>query len=395
MSNIKEEKTSTNDGNWDNDSIMIKYIDILFKNRKFLILSTVVVGLIATFLLFFIIKPIYYSSAVVKSTGKTTGLGGLLSSSNIPDISGLDEISGGSASAKELSLYYQILISRRCLEETIIKFNLMDVYDFKYMQDAVKNFRENILEITKDNKSGTMEIGIYDFSPERAKEITSFLITQLNKINIELNVQNAKANREFIEQRYDLIKKDLKNAEDSLKSYQEIYGIAPELVAKAIIQSEIQTITELKSEEIKLDILKKILSPDQIEIKLQEEKINSLKKQIEKINNSEGESDKMSLKESPQKIMNFIRLQRNVEIQNKLLTFIIPLYEQAKIEEKKEMPSVLILDHPVVPELKKKPKRIITILLSMLITFVFLSVSIIVYETNVKKIIQTIKSQKD
>ncbi|MFA5403568.1 MAG: GNVR domain-containing protein [Ignavibacteria bacterium] len=390
----KEEKIPEHKNISDYDSIAIKYINIFYNNKKFILISTVSVGLIATFLLFFVIKPVYYSSAIVKSAGKSSGLGGLLTSGSMADIAGLDELSGSGSSVKELALYNQILISRRCLEETIIKFNLMDVYDFRYMQDAVKNFRENILDITKDNKSGTMEIGVYDISPERAKEIASFLITQLNKINIELNVQNAKTNREFIEQRYDLIRRDLVKAEDSLKLYQENNGIAPDVIAKAVLQTEVQTIAELKSEEIKLDILKKILSPDQIEIKVQEEKINSLNKQIDEINNSENRSDLLKLKDSPRKIMDFMRLQRNVEIQNKLLAFILPLYEQAKIEEKKEMPSVLVLDQPVVPEHKKKPKRVLSILISMLIALLFLSISVIVYDTMIKKIIITLKSKK-
>ena len=386
-----EEKIRANENNTENDSVAVMYIRILLNHKKFILIFTIIIGIIASFLLFFIIKPVYYSSATVKTTGKSTGLGGLLTGGSMPDIGGLDELSGGGSSVKELALYNQILLSRRCLEETIIKFNLMDVYNFKYMQDAVRNVRENIIEISKDTKSGTMEIGVYDISPERAKEIASFLIVQLNKINIELNVQNAKSNREFIEQRFNLIKKDLTNAEDSLKIYQDNFGLAPDVVAKAVLQSEVQTEAELKSEEVKLEILRKILTPDQSEIKVQEEKISSLKKQIENINNSNNESDILRLKNSPQRIMGFLRLQRNVEIQNKLLIFILPLFEQAKIEEKKEMPSVLVLDQPVVPELKKKPKRIVSIVLSMLVSFVFLSVCTLLYETLVKKIINTLK----
>lgn len=393
MSNI-ENKIRENDATVDHESIALRYIGILLPYKKFLIISTIVVGIIASFLLFFVIKPVFYSSATVKTTVKSSGLGGLLAAGNMPDIGGLDELSGGGTSAKELALYSQILISRRCIEETITKFNLMDVYDFRYMEQAVKNFRENILEISKDNKSNTMEIGVYDYSPERAKEIASFLIMQLNKINIELNVQNAKNNREFIEQRYNLIKKDLSVAEDSLKIYQDIYGLAPDLVAKAVLQSEVQSEAELKSEEVKLEILRKILTPDQSEIKLQEEKISSLKKQIEEIKNSDNTSDVLRLKNSPQKIMGYLRLQRNVEIQNKLLVFILPLFEQAKIEEKKEMPSVLVLDQPVVPELKNKPKRVKNILFSMFITFVFLSVSIILYETQLKSLINSLRRKR-
>jgi uncharacterized protein involved in exopolysaccharide biosynthesis len=55
-----------------------------------------------------------------------------------------------------------------------------------------------------------------------------------------------------------------------------------------------------------------------------------------------------------------------VEIQYKILQFIAPLYEQAKVEENRSTPSVVVLDHASVPELKAKPK----ILLYGLLAFV-------------------------
>jgi tyrosine-protein kinase Etk/Wzc len=380
----------------ENESIILKYISILIKYKKFLIISTLTIGLIATILMFFVIKPLFYSSGIVKVSSKTSSITGLLSGGNVPDIGGLDELSGSSGPAKEIALYSQILNSRRCIEETINKFNLMEVYDHKYYQKAIADFRENVLDISKDTKSGTMEIGVYDFSPERAKEIASFLIVQLNKINTELNVLNAKNNREFIEQRYNIIKKELKQAEDSLKEYQQVYGLAPDITTKAVLQTTVQLEVEIKAEEVKLELLQKILSPDQSEIKMQEEKISKLKQQLQNIENSDDNNlGLLHLKDSPVKIMNFLRLQRNVEIQNKLLVFILPIFEQAKIEEKKEMPSVLVLDQPNVPELKKKPKRVITIFLSIFGSFVFFSICIILYEMLMKELISSLKKRRN
>ena len=297
----------------------------------------------------------------------------------LPDIGDLGDLTGSSAAGKELALYENILTSRRCIEEAIIKFNLNEDWDFKYMQDGVKNFRDNILDIKKDKLAGTMDIGIYDDNQTRAKDIAEFMISQLNKINIELNVQNAKANREFIEQRYYLVRQDLRAYEDSLKTYQDSYGIAPDLKAKAVAQAEIQMETEVKSEEIKLEMLRKILSPEASEIKLQENKIADLKNQLYDILNSKDSTASLNLKGAPKIILNYLRLVREVEIQNKMLAFILPLYEQAKIEEKKETPSVIILDQPNFPEKKTKPRRLIFILISLVLSFTISSTWFIIY----------------
>jgi capsule polysaccharide export protein KpsE/RkpR len=224
--------------------------------------------------------------------------------------------------------------------------------------------------------------------------MTEFLVFELDKINIDLNVTKAKSNREFIEKRYFQAKEDLAAAEDSLKSFQMIYGVAPDLQIKAAAQSEFTLEAELKTEEVKLDVLNKILSPDQLEVKTQEAKINSLRDKITQIENSTDLNDFLRLGNSPQIAMSFLRLQRNIEIQTKILTYLLPVYEQAKIEEKKETPTILILDKPYIAERKSKPKRLTMVLLSIVGSFFILSLCTIIYETTYKNFIKTVKDRK-
>lgn len=359
---------------------LIELIKILLNYKKFILVSMLIMGLITAFILYFIMKPVYLSAGTVKTTFKVSSLGGLLGSGALGDMAGLGDLAGGSG-LKELALYENILQSRRNIEETLTKFNLNAEWEFKYTQDAVKYFRENMLEITKDKIAGTMEIGIYDIDPKRAQEIAEFMISQLNKINTEMNVQNARSNREFVEARYNLLLKDLKNAEDSLKLFQERYGLAPDISIKAASQAEIQLETEIKSEEIKLDLLKKILNPEEAEVKLQEEKILALKKQLKEIQNQPYSYDsKLNLYGTPDIVMGFLRLQKQIEIQNKIQAFLLPLYEQAKIEEKKETPTVITLDYPNFPEKKSKPQRVKTIAMVLFFSFVTSSVIVAMYD---------------
>ena len=169
---------------------------------------------------------------------------------------------------------------------------------------------------------------------------------------------NAKNNREFIETRYNLAKEDLKKSEDSLKAFQDIYGVAPDAQIKAASQIGIQLEVEIKSEEVKLEIMKKILAPDQPEIKQQNERINLLKAQLNKMRSESSTDDLLTLKGKPDVAINYLRLARNIEIQTKIVTFLLPMYEQAKIEENRETPSVIVLDYPFEPDKKVKPKRL-------------------------------------
>ncbi|MBN8585582.1 MAG: hypothetical protein J0M37_10850 [Ignavibacteria bacterium] len=349
---------------------LIELISIFLKNKGNILISTLIVLVVSVVVYFFVLDLIYLSTATIKSSGKG---GGLLGSLNVdvPDLSSLDDIGlSGSKTVKELAAYEEILNSRRCIEALILKFGLKEREEFDFMEDLVKDFRENRLEIKIEKLAGVMYVGVYDKDPVLAKEMVEFLLEELNKINIEMNVLEAKNNREFIEKRYLQAKEDLTKTEDTLKSFQQIYGIAPDLLIKASAQSVFTLEAELKSEEVKLDVVRKILSSDQPEVKLQEEKVKSLKNKISEIQNSTDLNDFLRLGNSPQIAMSFLRMSRDVEIQTKIITFLLPLYEQAKIEEQRETPTVLILDKPYVAERKKKPKRLTMVIIWTFIGFV-------------------------
>jgi capsule polysaccharide export protein KpsE/RkpR len=358
------------------------FIQIYRDNRKRIILISAIFGFLAGIVVFLIMDPIFLSYGTIKTSGKVVGLNLGMPAAEIGDFG---EVLAGSSYAKELAFYDNILNSRRCLEETILKFNMMEEYKFKNMQGAIKVFRENILYTFKDKVSGTMDVGVYLKDPVLAKEMSDFLISQLDKINIELNLQNARNQREFIEERYEQSTQRLMSAEDSLKLFQDEYGLSPDAQIKIASDIEMQLEADIESEKINLELLQKILSSEEDEIKILRDKISALEKRLNKIRNSTDGATKLQLKGSPDIVLKFVRLKRQVEIQNKILGVLLPLYEQSKIEEKREIPTILVLDQPFIPDEKTKPKRIISILAVMFVSAV-LSYGYFFVRTQLRKI---------
>ena len=66
--------------------------------------------------------------------------------------------------------------------------------------------------------------------------------------------------------------------------------------------------------------------------------------------------------EIPELSVEYIRLYRNVTLQEKILEFILPQYEQAKIQEAKDTPSIQILDKANYPIKKHRPKRALIVI---------------------------------
>jgi tyrosine-protein kinase Etk/Wzc len=344
------------------------FIIIYRHNRKKIFIVSLIFGILTAFMVFFIMDPIFLSTGKIKTSGKVVGLSLGIAA---PEIGDFGEVLSGSSYSKELAFYEDILNSRRCLEETIIKFNLIEEKHYKHMQQAIKDFRENTLYLVKNTISGTMDVGVYDKDPVKAKAITDFLITQLDRINIELNILNARNQREFIQERYEQAVEKLTFAEDSLKLFQDVHGISPDIQVRQASQLEFQLEADIESEIIKLELLQEILSPQEEEIRLQHEKIRALQERLFNLQNSTDGSSKLQLKGSPDIVLNFIRLQRQVEIQNRILSILLPMYEQAKVEEKKEIPTILVLDQPFIPDEKAKPKRITSILAVMFLSAIF------------------------
>ena len=101
------------------------YVRILRSRFKTIAIFTTIFTLFSIVLAFFILDPIFYSAAVVKTSEKGSGLAGLLGMSGGLELGEIGDFAAGGSSAKELALYENILTSRRCVEETIIKFNII------------------------------------------------------------------------------------------------------------------------------------------------------------------------------------------------------------------------------------------------------------------------------
>ena len=64
----------------------------------------------------------------------------------------------------------------------------------------------------------------------------------------------------------------------------------------------------------------------------------------------------------PDIAIQYLRNYRDVKIQQEILEIVLPMYEQAKVEEQKSIPTIMVIDKAVPPELKYSPKRLIIIL---------------------------------
>lgn len=363
------------DGMYTSGGVLLDFLAVLTKHRKFIsrfvFLATVVVTVIA------LLSPKWYkSTASVFPAEKTELLGALEGVSSLAKAfspaKALTSLTGNS----ETDRYLAILKSGTALTAVIQKFDLVKVYDItSYPGEKTAKELLNNTEFTVESE-GNLTITVYDKDPQRAADMANFFVETLNKTNTEIQVQNARGNREFIEERYNKNLIDLAAAEDSLKAFQKKYGIIalPEQT-EASIKAAAEITAQLSLKEVQAGVLRRTQSLDHPLVIAAQIEIDELHKKLSQMN-SGGKFSAGDMRifvpfsKVPDLGSEYIRRYRDVEIQYKILQFITPLFEQAKVEERRQTPSVLVLDKAAPAERKAKPKVSLYSLLALVISLV-------------------------
>jgi uncharacterized protein involved in exopolysaccharide biosynthesis len=342
------------------------YIYILYKWRKLLFINMFFIIAGATVYSFLIPEQFKATATVMVSSEDSFGLGGL--STLISGGSGSlgAQLFGKKGTAEDL--IFGILSSKSSLTNVLNKFKLMEYYEIDDL-----NIDKAIKALTSDlifelNENGLIEISVINENPSISAEISNYFVRLADSLNIELNVRQARNNRIFIEKRYKKNLTDLRSAEDSMYTFQKEFGIfaVPEQL-EASVKAAAEIEAQLIQQELMVDILKKQYgeaSPRYLEMKDQLDKLVSKVNELKNATKLSYNSNVLfPFSEVPDLTINYYRLFREIEIQSKILEFVLPMYEQAKVEEQKSIPTLIIVDPAVPPDLKHSPKKAFIILL--------------------------------
>jgi uncharacterized protein involved in exopolysaccharide biosynthesis len=358
---------------------LFDYLYILVKRRKFIIKSVLGVGILAAALS--LLMPNWYmATASVLPPKRPGGLLSLLEGTGFSSLlKSLPGLGGRLGGGQEAYSYLAILQSRTAMERVVRRFDLMAVYDISdsSMEKTIKALRNNAtFDIATE---GNIVISVLDKDRQRAAAMANYFVELLNELSVQLGTQEARNNREFVERRYLQNRRDLQSAEDSLKAFQERYGIyaLPEQTAGAIRAASLLK-AEADAKEIQLGIVRRSFgdaNPRAQALRLELSELNKKMSEM-KFGTADWRNDEslnlfVPFKDVPEIGAEYIRRYRDFEIQNRMLEFLLPLYEQAKIDEQKDMPVVLVLDKATPPERKAKPKRSLIVLISMTLALMF------------------------
>ncbi len=341
-------------------SNLLDFVGVLSRHRKFV--SRFIVGVTLITVIGALLAPKWYRSTASVFPADKADLFGLEGLSSLAKNFSPARALSALGSNPEADRYMAILKSGTVLNAVIQKFNLVEVYDItnypteKTTKELLSNTEFRV------EPEGNLTITVYDKDPQRAADMANYFVELLNKTNTELQALNARGNREFIEQRYKKNMVDLAAAEDSLRLFQKRFGIIamPEQTA-ASIKAVAEITAQLTLKEVQADVLKRTQARDNPTVMAAQIEIDELRNKLAELGSVGAKIGKdagvfVPFSKVPDLGMEYLRRYRDVEIQYKILQFITPLYEQAKVEEKRQTPSVIVLDRAAPAERKAKPK---------------------------------------
>ena len=374
---------------------LMQIIPLLW-NSRFSIIKNILMVSLVTILFVFSIPKRYTSSALLMPPTSESGPAGSIMGalSNLP-------FGGLMSQTNDESLsILAILKSRTIFEKVIQRFELMKIYQVPNIDKALMALANNTAFNVEEE--GTISISVsadtdwfhYPESEQKAKNLCTdmaiYFTEQLDIINKSLKTEQASFHREFIGERYRQNLVDLKRAEDSLRIFQEKHKMValPEQTT-ATIEAAAALKAQMLSNEVKLGVMLGALNPTHPDIENIKKENSELSKKMSELEYGAEIIDyKQSslfpvLADVPELGVELVRLKREVEIQNTLFVFLTQQYEEAKIKEAKDTPTVQVLDYPQKPYQKSAPKRVIILIICLFIS-TFVNVLFILYRSELK-----------
>lgn len=267
-----------------------------------------------------------------------------------------------------------ILTSRTIQDDLINQFDLRKVYWRKRYEDTRK-ILEKRTGVGEDKKSGIITITVQDSDPRRAADMVRAYINDLNRRVSQLTTSSAHRERVFLEERLKSVKEDLDRATLQLSRFSsKNMTFDPQIQGKAMLEAAATLQGQLIAADSELSGLEQIYGPENARVKSVAAQAGELRAKLRSLS-GEGETNGdsrgqigPSLEELPLLGNTYYDLARQAKINEAVYEALTKQYELAKVQEAKEIPSIKVLDEPVVPERKVWPPRLMIIVFGTLMT---------------------------
>ena len=355
----------------------------LWRQRRLLV-RAIIAGLVAGTLLAFLLPKRYESTTQLMppdnhSDAGMAMLAEMTRGAGAPSASGgLGAIAGELFGMKNTGAMFIGVLRSHTIESRLVdRFNLQQVYGKRLEIDACSKLEQNT-QISEDRKSGIIAITVTDHDPKRAAGIAKAYVEELDRLVAELSTSSARRERIFLEGRLNAVKQNLDRASQAFSEFASKNAtIDIKEEGRAMLQSTAVLQGQLIAAESELQGLKQIYADNNVRVRAALARITELRRQIANLGGKNETSGSDSLDQNVNSIYPSIRrlpllgvtyadLYRQTQIEETVYESLTQEYELAKVQEAKEIPSVKVLDSPIVPQRRSFPPRLLIIFMGVM-----------------------------
>jgi uncharacterized protein involved in exopolysaccharide biosynthesis len=303
------------------------------------VLGVIVISVVTVFLL-----PNWYraQSTVLPPTEGNDAFGvmtGLIQSAALSKI-------GMTTTSTASDIYQDILRSRTLQEDLVHEFKLQQLYRCKGMDRTLKALAGHV-KVTI-SLSGLLVVQVEDRDPQRAAAMANRLVDQLDRFNRETLNTRAKRTREFLEKRVADAQSRMSAAEAALTAYERRNGVVADATA---VSGMAGIIAQKFSLQVKRAYVSSYTATGSAAVRSIDAEIAAYDRELARLPGLKNEGSRLAL---------------DAEIQRRVFTLLTGQYEDARVQEMRDTPTITVLDRARPPEMKSRPKRAVIVLVSIL-----------------------------
>ncbi len=370
-----EEKNITQQRINEDEIDLFQLWEILWNNRKFILVFTGVITIL-TAIISFVLPKTYTSEAVIVPVSSSgSGKGGL---SAVAAFAGFP-ISGDQNQANVIAVLNSLTLRERVVKELNLVDEILKDSKSKYkypVQVAAKKMEKSI-NVNVDLKKGTVKIKVDWKDPNMAQKINESVINNLRKILNEKAFTVAKMNRFFYENELEKTKQQLKDAMNQLNKFQkEKQVIMPDTQLQSQLQLYASLISEKLQLEAKINSMSTVLTPDHPQLKEAYNRLAYINQKIAEIEGKIKTDSPLSTERTLEAMPDYAPIYLKVQQLKAKYEVLAKLLEQLRIDELKENLYVEVIDYPTYPEKPSKPKKKLMVAVAF-ISSLFLAIFIV------------------
>ena len=283
--------------------------------------------------------------------------------SALASLGALGALAGSAGAGKSPADQYVALMQSEWVSNRLIdEFDLMEVYDEKYLADARKELAGNV-RMSVGRKDGLITVEVDDEDPRRAAAMANRYVDELRLLTSQLAITEAQQRRVFFERQLAQTRDKLTDAQQALQVSGFNAG-AIKAEPKAAAEGYARLRAEATAAEVRLQALRRAFSDSTPEVQQQLAALSALRAQmvrVEAATETSGDAD-------------YIGRYREFKYQETLFDLYARQFELARADESREGALIQVVDTAAPPEKKSRPKRLLTAAAAWLAALIFFAV---------------------